>query len=674
MLLNETFSYNIGTIKTKNGTNMRVAYIDAHRSQDTYSIRKQIQAHGAKWNPQAKWWYWILGNNPEEVINTQVKPCIEELTKIEDMGGEPKRNVEDVINKLISKVKSANIPGKVANMSSKDEILDNLENFKRDLVKITSDEEFKRMMEPIIKFRNAQGASFSLYNSILIYIQDPEATLVKSKKNWEAVNRTVKKGAKAIWLWYPVGEQVYSKEEKIKITKDFLKEKRVKNVKELTPGDKERLKKLLNSVEKQNFDLGPFWYDYRFTEQMPDTEDLVGNPNHDIKWFDDSGEETPELEMKINSILEVIEDDGITLSFVDDLGGARGVSKSGTIDILKNQPKNAGMLNTIIHEYAHEILHQRYLQSKNEEMKEYFVGTKEGRHKVEQQAELCAWIVMRNYGYDMQTNINYVGIWGLNQDNAVKVFDSVSKVATLIIQKLNEKEENNMTMAESKKYLKENHIPSGYEIAQMVGCGDIYKKSAMKQRMSNDEDNNVIKMTESDLKKVIKESVKRILSEEHRLQSSKLEDIIKQHGGIKKNTTWRVVIPYIKDEDIIGVYQHNFKGIGKYNKVAHYLEHEVLNRELNQNEDILDLELNDGNALYFIFDNTRGKYDRIHKSVYDNKTKPSKGYEWQNPHAAYQFYNKDIRTNWYGWTPEKHREEMNFIRGEHEKEMGKYKK
>lgn len=513
MLLNETFSYNIGTIKTKNGTNMRVAYIDAHRSQDTYSIRKQIQAHGAKWNPQAKWWYWILGNNPVEVINTQVKPCIEELTKIEDMGGEPKRKVEDVINKLISKVKSANIPGKVANMSSKDEILDNLENFKRDLVKITSDEEFKRMMEPIIKFRNAQGASFSLYNSILIYIQDPEATLVKSKKNWEAVNRTVKKGAKAIWLWYPVGEQVYSKEEKIKITKDYLKEKRVKNVKELTPGDKEILKKLLNSVEKQNFDLGPFWYDYRFTEQMPDTEDLVGNPNHDIKWFDDSGEETPELEMKINSILEVIEDDGITLSFVDDLGGARGVSKSGTIDILKNQPKNAGMLNTIIHEYAHEILHQRYLQSKNEEMKEYFVGTKEGRHKVEQQAELCAWIVMRNYGYDMQTNINYVGIWGLNQDNAVKVFDSVSKVATLIIQKINEKEENNMTIVESKKYLKENHIPSGYEIAQMVGCGDIYKKSAMKQRMNNDEDNNVIKMTESDLHRIIKESVNQILKE-----------------------------------------------------------------------------------------------------------------------------------------------------------------
>ena len=87
MLLTETFSYQIGTIKTKNGNNMRVAYIDAHRSQDTYGIRKKIQSYGAKWEPSGKWWYWILGNDPEGVIRNQVKPCIEYLTKIEDMGG-----------------------------------------------------------------------------------------------------------------------------------------------------------------------------------------------------------------------------------------------------------------------------------------------------------------------------------------------------------------------------------------------------------------------------------------------------------------------------------------------------------------------------------------------------------------------------------------------------------
>lgn len=513
MLLTETFSYQIGTIKTKSGNNMRVAYIDAHRSQDTYGLRKQIQSYGAKWEPNGKWWYWPLGNNPEEVINTQVRPCIEWLTQIEDMGGSPKRNVEDTINKLIAKVKTASMPSNVTNGSSKDDILANLEQFKADLVRITSDEEFKRMMEPIIKFRNASGYRYSLLNTILILVQDPEATMVKSVSNWKAVNRTIKKGAKAISLWLPKGKRLYTQEEQELIKKDFLLKKKVQSVEELTPGDREKLKKEMNRTIAESFDLQPYWYDYRFTEQMPDTEDMVGNPNHDIKWFDDEGDETPELVSKIDATLAVIEEEGITLKFTKDLGGARGVSKSGSIEILQDQPKNAGMLNTIIHEFAHEILHQTYLKNKNEEMKDYFVGTKEGRGKVEQQAELCAWIVMRSFGYDMQTNINYVGIWGLNQDNAVKVFDSVSKVATFISQKINQKEQEKANMTESKKYLKENSIPSGEEIANMVGCGDVYKRAKQHMAPKRQTVESVVRLTEKELTNIIKEAINQIICE-----------------------------------------------------------------------------------------------------------------------------------------------------------------
>lgn len=513
MLLTETFSYQIGTIKTKNGNNMRVAYIDAHRSQDTYGIRKKIQSYGAKWEPSGKWWYWILGNDPEGVIRNQVKPCIEYLTKIEDMGGEPKRNVEDVINKLISKVKGATMPSNLGGASSKDDILANLEKFKADLVRITSDEEFKRIMEPIIKFRNASGGRYSLLNTILILVQDPEATMVKSASNWKEANKTIKKGAKAISLWFPKGKREYTPEEQELIKKDFLMKKKVKSVEELTVGDREKLRKEMNRTVAESFDLGPYWYDVRFTEQIPGTEDLVGNPGDNIKWFDDSGDETPELASIIDSTLAVIEEEGITLSYTDNLGGARGVSKSGSIEILKDQPKNAGMLNTIIHEFAHEILHQTYLKAKNEEMKEYFVGTSEGRGKVEQQAELCAWIVMRSFGYDMQTNINYVGIWGLNQDNAVKVFDSVSRVATFISQKINLKEQEKSGMNESKQIVKENSIPSGEEIAKMVGCGRVYQRAKKRQMQNQMTVENVISLSESDLKNIIKESVNKILKE-----------------------------------------------------------------------------------------------------------------------------------------------------------------
>lgn len=554
MLLTETFSYQIGTIKTKNGNNMRVAYIDAHRSQDTYGIRKKIQSYGAKWEPSGKWWYWILGNDPEGVIRNQVKPCIEYLTKIEDMGGEPKRNVEDVINKLISKVKGATMPSNLGGASSKDDILANLEKFKADLVRITSDEEFKRIMEPIIKFRNASGGRYSLLNTILILVQDPEATMVKSASNWKEANKTIKKGAKAISLWFPKGKREYTPEEQELIKKDFLMKKKVKSVEELTVGDREKLRKEMNRTVAESFDLGPYWYDVRFTEQIPGTEDLVGNPGDNIKWFDDSGDETPELASIIDSTLAVIEEEGITLSYTDNLGGARGVSKSGSIEILKDQPKNAGMLNTIIHEFAHEILHQTYLKTKNEEMKEYFVGTSDGRGKVEQQAELCAWIVMRSFGYDMQTNINYVGIWGLNQDNAVKVFDSVSRVATFISQKINLKEQEKSGMNESKQIVKENSIPSGEEIAKMVGCGRVYQRAKKRQMQNQMTVENVIRLTESDLKNIIKESVNKILKEYD-------EDIDNYYGGglPDKNSV---------DDDFIDSDRISKKDINKLENIA----------------------------------------------------------------------------------------------------------
>lgn len=179
-----------------------------------------------------------------------------------------------------------------------------------------------------------------------------------------------------------------------------------------------------------------------------------------------------------------------------------------------------------------------------------------------------------------------------------------------------------------------------------------------------------IRLTENDLHRVIKECVKKVLSEgEGRLQSPKLEELIKQHGGIRKGTTWRIVIPYIKDEDIIGVYGGNFKGMGKYSRVDVYLENEVLDRELNRGEEILDLELNDGNSLYFIFDNAKGRYDRLHKSVYGDKTKAYRGYKWQNGFAQDHFHDKDIRIKSFKWTPEMNRKQMDFIKDIHRENM-----
>jgi hypothetical protein len=336
-------------------------------------------------------------------------------------------------------------------------------------------------------------------------IQDPKATMVKSAKNWGYVNRKVKDNAKAIILRVPKGKDKYNKEEKKQIELEFLQSKGVKTIEDLTPGDRERLRKKLKEVIVYDYDMGPWWFDYRFTEQIPDTEDLVGSPNIDLEWHDNDPDNSPRLVEKIRATVAVIEDEGIPVTF-EELNGPMGVSKNGKISIEINQTKKS-TLNTLTHEFSHEILHQEYIKSKNEDMIQYFIGTKQGRNKVEQQAELCAWIVMRCYGYNMQTNINYVGIWGMDENNCVEVFDAVSNAANYIVKKV--LEEESINVMESKIYLKESEVPSGFEIAKMVGCGNIYKKSAMKKRKNH--------LTEKQLNSIIRESIKKVLNESYQI-------------------------------------------------------------------------------------------------------------------------------------------------------------
>ena len=56
-----------------------------------------------------------------------------------------------------------------------------------------------------------------------------------------------------------------------------------------------------------------------------------------------------------------------------------------------------------------------------------------GTQIVEQEAELCAWIVLSGFGYEkQQQHFNYLANWGMTQENCNNVFDGVMKVAQFI--------------------------------------------------------------------------------------------------------------------------------------------------------------------------------------------------------------------------------------------------
>lgn len=505
MLLTEVFNIKNGTFTKKDGTKVKIAYIDPKTSQSTYEYKDIIKSKfGAFWIQNMKTWGWFLNGNAEQIYNQKIKPCLEYLDKATNTD----RDIVGMIDKLIREVETADIPAE-APSETKETIKAKLQQFKEELVRTVSDADFKKMIEPIIKFKQAQGHTFSFSNAILAWIQDPDARLIKSKGNWAKANRVVKPNAPAIWLWIPTNFKPYSQESKDKITQRFLKKYNVKKVEDLSVGAQERLRIQLKGTQPSSFEVGPYFYDYRFTEQMEGKEDLIGDPNADVPWYDESGEETERTIQLVDALYKLIEQAGVQIVKKDDLGGARGVSSSGKITVLSDQTKNAGLLNTLVHEFAHELLHQNYIKSKNEELKSYFVGKEQGRAKVEQQAELVAWIVLKNFNYDMPTNINYVGIWGLNEKNAASVFDSVAKVAQYIVHGI---ESNINDVQESKSAVNESFLPNGLQLATMLGFEDIYKQSKRETQM---ESKSPIHITKPMLKKMVAEAMNSILEDQY---------------------------------------------------------------------------------------------------------------------------------------------------------------
>ncbi|PFP09207.1 hypothetical protein COJ90_21070 [Priestia megaterium] len=81
-----------------------------------------------------------------------------------------------------------------------------------------SDSQYKEWLKFISSFH-----TYSFNNAMLIFLQNPNATLVKGYKDWRKLGRYVKKGEKAIKILAPI---ISNKKEKSKEEKRKNKKKR----------------------------------------------------------------------------------------------------------------------------------------------------------------------------------------------------------------------------------------------------------------------------------------------------------------------------------------------------------------------------------------------------------------------------------------------------------------
>ncbi len=248
---------------------------------------------------------------------------------------------------------------------------------------------------------------YSYRNTLLIQAQYPEATKVAGYKTWQTeFDRQVNKGEQAIWIWAPI------------IAKQCPECGNSPRYHESTDCS-------YNETPSSEWSRGPVVFrpvsvfDVSQTEGDP----LPGLQTDATGTVDGCFQALCDASEKLNIILDIVS------PAAWEHGRAKGVcvtavsgSKSIPIEI-KESDDRAAMAGTLIHEYAHALLHAGSAS----------VSTPE-RAKREVEAEAVAYVVGRHLGLDMRGSAFYLAAWQNDEpDEITDRLGRISRTAQTII-------------------------------------------------------------------------------------------------------------------------------------------------------------------------------------------------------------------------------------------------
>ena len=261
--------------------------------------------------------------------------------------------------------------------------------------KVTSTAQSKEVLD-FLNFKK-RFRKYSLYNSILIFIQNKNATLVKGARKWEKeLGRKIKAGEKGIYIYVPVkiGDKDGDKGEPLTVSQP----------------------QSVEDLRTTRFILRPI-FDISQTEEIPGK--AVKIPD-EIKWYSDE-EADEKTRIIYDALVELAKTKGVTVS-LGDVGHerARGVSKGGSINLINTN------IATLIHELAHEMLHWK-------DDRESF-----SKQVKELQAEGVAHVVLKEFGLPTGTTENYLVLWKIDAEHITKNESVIKKTSEEIIDFIND--------------------------------------------------------------------------------------------------------------------------------------------------------------------------------------------------------------------------------------------
>jgi hypothetical protein len=278
-------------------------------------------------------------------------------------------------------------------MSKNKELEEIKEQLDQGIQEVMTSEAFQEWLQFLSSFH-----SYSFNNTILIYMQNPHATLVKGFREWKKHGRYVKKGAKAIKVLAPLIGKKKEKEEEI---------------------DKEDEKKKV---------LYGFRYVNVFDVASTDGKTL---PAPAVKPLEGDGEQEKAL------LQEWIRRVDIPVTFKD-TGEANGYYHliENYIAIHEGE-STTQQLKTLIHEYSHYLLHAKGATFEQE-----------GSRIREAQAEAVAYVVMNHFGYDTGNySFGYIAGWSQDIHIMKQIGSDIVTCSHKIIEQLNSQQPKNEATA-----------------------------------------------------------------------------------------------------------------------------------------------------------------------------------------------------------------------------------
>lgn len=347
---------------------------------ETYKNKNKIKSAGFVWDKSLQKWVSVNSYDQEE-FNKLIPEFKRKILSINaDFDPNTFSDVAEDLEEYLE-------------LGLTDKLKEFLDVLKREIVEASNSPEVQDFMRFTSKF-----TSRSFNNRILIWIQNRNATHVEGMKTWrEKFGRRVKKGSKSIKIWVPIG-----KKKKIGEEEDVpQKDEKVDETRNLT-----------------RFTLGNV-FDIADTEPIPGKEHLynVKEP----KWYDDEipDESTQHL---YDALLQLAKENNIKVTISQEgLGGARGVSRKGEIQLMKDN------IPTMIHELTHEFLHT--------------IEKRKGIDKniLELQAQVVTNLVLRHYGLPDQFSKYYLALWKISEEDMNENYQVCLDAAKMFIDYISEK-------------------------------------------------------------------------------------------------------------------------------------------------------------------------------------------------------------------------------------------